>query len=141
VRPQIPQAQNHLEKAPMKMQAIRNDFLIDKDSLKFVRIDGNCYTLEFNFESKADTCNVSLHQQVMEHLSKEGETVLAVDLIPQDIQPIEASYDMGKHRFSASVNFDQYSRQQMVCKPREGYWPIVINARSWYHNMPDLKYS
>lgn len=64
------------------MQAIRNDFLIDKDSLKFVRIDNNCYNLEFNFESKADACNVSLHQQVMEHLSKEGETVLAVDLIP-----------------------------------------------------------
>lgn len=62
----------------MKMQAIRNDFLIDKDTLKFIRVDGNIFNLVFNFESKADNCTVTLHQQVTENLTKEGETVVAV---------------------------------------------------------------
>ena len=43
------------------MHAIRNDFLLDKDTFKFVYIDGNIYNLVFNFESKADNCSVSLH--------------------------------------------------------------------------------
>ena len=57
---------------------------MDKESLKFVRVDGSYFELQFLFESKADHLIVTLHQQVIEQLIKEGEQVTAVNFTMRD---------------------------------------------------------
>ena len=34
-----------LERAPLQMQQIKNDFLLDKATLKFIRIEGQVFDL------------------------------------------------------------------------------------------------
>jgi len=68
------------------MQAVRNDFIMDRTTLKLVRHQNHAekFELIFKFESLADHCFITLHEQVIEKPVKEGEKVINTEFIPQN---------------------------------------------------------
>jgi hypothetical protein len=67
------------------MQAVRNDFMMDRTTLKLIRYQNHAeqFDLTFKFESLADHCFITLHQQVIEKPLKDGDKITNSEFIPQ----------------------------------------------------------
>ena len=58
--------------------------------------------------------------------------------IPSSLTP----YMAGKlQEFHANVNFTHYNRTNMLAKPNESYYPLVIHTKSWFNSDPMTRYS
>ena len=68
------------------MQAVRNDFMLDRTTLKLIRYQNQAeqFDLTFKFESLADHCFIALHQQVVEKTIKNGDVITNAEFIPQN---------------------------------------------------------
>ena len=82
----------------MQVQGIQNDWIIDKTTIKFMRIPNQNEVLDFTFkfESKAPQVQVNLMQKVLESTSvtKEGKA-LDVNLQSKSIDPMGVPATVG----------------------------------------------
>lgn len=59
--------QKFVEKAPVQMTSLSNDFIFDKHSIKLVPTgEPELFLFQFNFKLKAPECSVTMFQQVFE---------------------------------------------------------------------------
>jgi len=66
------------------MQGVRNDFILDRTTLKLVRHQNHAekFELTFKFESLADHCFITFHEQVIEKPVKEGDKITNSEFVP-----------------------------------------------------------
>ena len=120
----------------VQVQGIQNDFILDKTTIRWLRLPNSneILDLNFKFEVKSPTCTLTFYQKVEEvaevdPASKQEKFISFQQVNPDNagfIQPTMCQFPDGKHEFHGHVAFNMFRDKSTKCDKRRKYFPLVI---------------